>query len=188
MHTRFKSVLLAALALSLLLSTPSIAEAQEETVVIKNKGSYASAGDFGLGLVLGSPTGITGKFYLAPSAAIDATVGIGLGEDLHVHADYLFEGGDLAGQPGFRLGWFVGIGGRLVAHDDEDVRHSHGNQGTHTHDRDELDFGPRVPVGLEFRPAELRQLEVFAEVALGVDLVDDPGLTIDAGLGVRYFF
>lgn len=184
MRTQFTSLLFAAVILLL----PSVARAQNDGVTIKNKGSYASGGDFGLGLVLGSPTGITGKFYLAPSAAIDATIGIGLGEDLHLHADYLFEGADLLGQPGFRLGWFVGIGGRLVAHDDEDVRHSHGNQGTHTHDHDELDLGPRVPVGLEFRPAELRQLEVFAEVALGVDLVDDPGLTIDAGIGVRWFF
>ena len=151
-------------------------------------GPYASSGNVGIGLILGSPTGISGKLYLGPGAAIDAALGLGIGEDVHLHVDYLFEFDDLAKQPGFRLGWFAGIGGRLADTDEDDYTHVHGNGVRHRHDRDELDLGPRVPVGLEFRANELPRLEIFAEVALGLDLVEDPGLTIDAGIGGRFFF
>ena len=183
MRTLFASLVLATVSLAL----PVTARAQESKPATTSR-SYAAGGNFGLGLILGSPTGISGKFYLAPNAAIDAALGIGIGEDIHLHVDYLFEGSDVAKQPGFRLGWFAGIGARLADTDDEDFTHNHGNGVRHRHDHDELDFGPRVPVGLEFRVDELRQLEVFAEVALGIDLIEDTGLTIDAGIGARYFF
>lgn len=143
-------------------------------------------GALGIGIVVGSPTGITGKWVAGKSIAFDAAVGIGFGEDLHVHADWLYEGDSLLDEEGASLRWFAGVGGRLELDDDDDGR---GNGNDEDEDDDEdIDLGPRVPVGLELRFASVKSLELFAEVALGIEVIDDPGLTIDGGIGGRWFF
>src|SRR5688500_5418327 len=69
-------------------------------------------GALGLGIVVGSPTGISGKWIAGNHVAFDAAVGIGFGEDLHVHADWLWEGDSLLDEEGANLRWFAGVGGR----------------------------------------------------------------------------
>lgn len=143
-------------------------------------------GALGIGLVVGSPTGITGKWVAGNHVAFDATVGIGFGEDLHVHADWLWEGDSLLNEEGANLRWFAGVGGRFEIDDENDCESETNDKCDE--DDDDVDLGPRVPVGLELRFASVKSLELFAEIALGIEIVDDPGLTFDGGIGARWFF
>jgi hypothetical protein len=146
-------------------------------------------GALGIGLVVGSPTGLTGKWVAGQSIAFDAAIGIGFGEDLHVHADWLYEGDELLQEEGATLRWFAGVGARVEFDDDDDDNGNDDNNGNDDeNDDDDLDLGPRVPVGLELRFASVRSLELFAEVALGIEVIDDAGLTLDGGIGARWFF
>jgi hypothetical protein len=143
-------------------------------------------GALGVGIVIGSPTGLTGKWVAGNHVAFDAAVGIGFGEDLHVHADWLWEGDSLLDEQGANLRWFAGVGGRFEF-DDDHCDNGNGN-GNKNCDDDDVDLGPRVPVGLELRFASVKPLELYAEIALGIEVVDDTGLTFDGGIGARWFF
>lgn len=147
----------------------------------------ADPGPFGLGLIIGSPTGLSLKYYLGESGhAIDAAVGQAVASDrgIHVHADYLWHPGILASEDAFDLVWYVGIGVRLLDHD-------RGNRG-----EDDFHIGPRAPIGILFDFNEV-PLDVFLELALildfrsgedGRDDHDEFGFDLNAGIGVRYYF
>jgi len=146
--------------------------------------------DFGVGLMVGSPTGVTAKKYLAENHAFDGAFGFGYG-GYSIHADYLFEQPDFLGENDARLGWFLGIGGQFQV---ERERY-YGRNGYYDrkYDRDDRDrrhihAGPRVPIGLELRFRSLPPLEMFAEIALGFEIVEYPGLTLNGGLGARWYF
>src|SRR4051812_40427086 len=86
------------------------------------------SGDFGIGLIIGEPTGISGKLYLQRRHAIDAAIGIGFidGQGVHVHADYLWHPLVLTQTPTFDLPLYVGVGGRVQSHG------THGSHDAHT--------------------------------------------------------
>jgi len=138
----------------------------------------ASGGPFGLGLILGSPTGISGKLYLNQKNAIDFALGAAFlsSNGLHVHVDYLWHPIMLTQDEAFFMPLYVGVGARILDHD-------HGN------DDDDVHLGVRVPAGIlfDFRAVPL---DVFLEVALIVDFVVDHGDHVDlnASLGARYYF
>lgn len=159
-----------------------IASAQHE--------SQYGQSDFGVGLMVGSPTGVTAKKYLAENHAFDGAFGFGYG-GYSIHADYLFEQRDFLGENDARLGWFVGIGGQFQVERD---RYHRGGYYGRRYDRDDRDrrnrvhAGPRAPIGLELRFRSLPPLEMFAEIALGFEIVEYPGLTLNGGLGARWYF
>ena len=154
--------------------------------------SQYGQGSFGLGLMIGSPTGLSAKKYLAEQHAIDGAVGWGYA-GTHVHADYLYEKKDVLGESGARLGWFVGIGGqaRMERHRHGSYynrRHDHDGHDHDDHDRGYLHLGARAPLGLELRFQSLPRLELFGEIALGFEIIELPGPTLDGGIGTRYYF
>ena len=44
---------------------------------------------FGVGFILGSPSGVTGKYFLNKSHAVDAGLGVAAGDGFYLYADYL---------------------------------------------------------------------------------------------------
>ncbi|HKA86512.1 MAG TPA: hypothetical protein VKE22_02565 [Haliangiales bacterium] len=135
---------------------------------------------FGLGVILGNPTGISAKAYLARAHAIDAAVGAAFlhGSGLHIHADYLWHPVILAEDEAFTLPLYIGIGGRML------IRGREGIQG------DKFHLGPRVPVGFLFDFKQI-PIDVFVEVALIVDVIRTAGddvIDVNGGIGVRYYF
>jgi hypothetical protein len=135
---------------------------------------------FGVGVILGNPTGLSAKAYLAQAHAIDAAVGAAFfhGSGLHIHADYLWHPVVLASDEAFTLPLYIGIGGRML------FRGREGREG------DKLHLGPRVPIGFLFDFKQI-PLDVFVEVALIADVIRTEGddvIDVNAGIGVRYYF
>lgn len=139
--------------------------------------SAAKAGDFGLGIIIGAPTGVSGKYNLSPKNAIDGALAWDLGDDaLHLHGDYLWHRkGDLRIDT-VNLDWYFGVGGRIKFRDSK------------PRDKDD-DFrlGVRGPIGISYTFRDPR-IEVFGELALILDLIESTDLDLDGGIGARYYF
>jgi hypothetical protein len=157
------------------------------------RSARAEAGPFGLGLILGNPTGLSMKYYLGGTGhAIDGAIGGAFGGygGLHLHVDYLFHPVMLTRSSGFNLPLHVGIGARVLDH----------NSGRHfDNDRheDHLHVGARVPLGITFDFTRV-PLDAFFEIAVILDFIsgdsdrryedDNFGVDLNAALGIRYYF
>ena len=141
-------------------------------------------GAFGVGIIIGEPTGLCAKLYLRDDQAIQAAVALSaVVGGFQVHADYLFHPVILEERDAFTLPAYVGPGVRLL-------QHAAGRDGD-----DDFRVGLRVVAGILFDFKEL-PLDVFAEVA-GVgeytfgsesDAVNGFGLALNGGIGARYYF
>jgi hypothetical protein len=153
-------------------------------MLVAGNASATEIGDgraFGLGLQLGEPTGITGKYYLGGRRnAIDFLVGsyydAGFAGDVYVHVSYHAHLAELASGSGVAIPFRVGVGGFL-------------NSGYWRFDDDANDivFGARVPVGLDF-DLESAPVQFYLEVAVEVAIIPFVGAGIDGGIGARYYF
>lgn len=129
------------------------------------------ANEKGIGISIGNPTGLNGKYWLDSSKAVDAGVAWSLGKhsDFSLHSDYLLhKDGAFYFNDIHPLDLYYGVGGRMEFADD-------------------IEVGVRVPVGLTHR-FEQESADVFAEVAPIVDLLTKTGLEIHLLFGARYYF
>ena len=134
--------------------------------------SSVSAKDrnFGLGIILGQPTGLSAKLWTGKNTAIDAALAwsfTGNGA-LYVHADYLLHNFDLIRVEKGQLPVYFGIGARVMLASNAGV-------------------GVRIPIGLNYLFAGA-PLDIFLEVVPVLDLVPSTAFTVNGGIGVRYFF
>lgn len=143
--------------------------------------------EFGLGLMLGAPSGLSGKYFYHPSKAIDFGIGM-IGryrhrDGLSIHVDHLWHPLSLVSDRAFELPLYVGIGGRFFDFDWDD-------------DRDGYDsgqvLGARAPVGIAFDFNNV-PLDIFVEVAFVLDFyvsdyTDDIDADLNGALGLRYWF
>jgi hypothetical protein len=123
--------------------------------------SQKSNAEVAAGIIIGEPTGV--------SVRIDHFPVLGFAWSLHnnwmyVHGDYIFID-EVLSDP---LRWYLG-GGLFLGINDESVG-----------------FGVRVPVGLQIRFH--RNFEVFGELAPGLALIEETGLYLGGGIGIRYVF
>lgn len=140
-----------------------------------------SGGNFGLGLGGGlGVSGLSGKYYLGDSAAIQGVVGWwGAGQTyggLGVGADYLFERPEFAGGDPVTLGWNFGFGASAVAWDGGGV-----GDGA-------LWLGASGVLGLEFlfQPVPI---DLVLEYRPGVSLIPGFGVDLINGSGhIRWYF
>ncbi len=138
-------------------------------------------GAFGLGLIIGEPTGVAGKLYLSDDTAIAGAVGGAVvGKGVQVHVDYLWHPWVLVNESAFVMPGYVGIGGRLLDHDRSD-------------DNDDFHLGVRFVGGILFDFREI-PLDVFIELAFIADFRSADGghggfdIDLNAGVGGRYYF
>ncbi len=130
-----------------------------------------AAGKRALGLMLGNPTGISGKYELGANRAVDAGVGLSFGRHTNasIHSDYLLhKEGVLFFKDVHALDLYYGIGGRMEF-------------------ADTIELGARVPIGL-LHQLEGRPAEVFGEVAPVIDLIGRQGTELHLLFGARYYF
>jgi hypothetical protein len=146
-----------------------------------------TANEFGLGLIVGEPTGPTGKLWLSHESAVDFGLAFSFNNYTLIYSDYLYHfPGAFGNGSAFaaRLVPYVGIGGELAFagnRDNGDDRPYFGRG------RDTFGLGVRVPLGMEWFAPRPR-LGVFAEIVPGISLIPNTSSFVDAGLGARFYF
>ncbi len=126
--------------------------------------------NFGLGVILGEPTGISAKKWLDDKSAIDAAVAWSLvaPSSFHLHADYLYHNFNIFDVEKGKLPLYFGVGFRIRIGDEDRV-------------------GIRVPVGICYL-FEKSPLDIFVEVGPVLDLAPATKLRLTLSAGIRYFF
>ncbi len=141
---------------------------------------------FGLGLELGEPTGLNGKYFLSADRALDFGIGTIYNyfdrDGLHLYLDYLWHPVSLLSNESFELPLYIGVGGRLWNFTDN-------YRGTRYDNA--YAFGVRVPVGVSFDFNNV-PLDIFVQVVPVLDFYThyyhDIYLDIDVSFGIRYWF
>jgi hypothetical protein len=160
----------------------------------RSRAAFATDKEFGLGVMLGAPSGLSGKYYLGGSP-VALAFGAGVfhefrhREGTHLHVDVLWHPVVLATADSFVLPLYFGVGGRILDHDDyvwHDDRYE-----DHTH------VGIRAPLGIAFDFTNV-PLDVFFELVLVADVIyldddedfdeDHDTLDFNGAIGVRYYF
>jgi hypothetical protein len=166
-----------ALALSLLL-TFAASNAAHATQVGHGR-------DFGLGVTLGAPSGLSLEFFLNPKHAINVAVGSGFygGHALQVHVDYQWYVAKLTQTSAFELPLYIGLGGRFNFWYSESDHHYWGGD----KHNGRIGAGLRVPIGIDFQLNKV-PLDIFVEVVPGLGVFPGVGVFVDGAVGVRYYF
>ncbi len=139
---------------------------------------------FGLGIILGEPTGISLKGWQGRSTAIDGALAWSLaGNDFfQIHGDYLKHNFSLLKVEKGKLPFYYGIGGRVKFFGDDNNR-----TGRNSDNNDKTRVGVRVPLGLAYL-FERTTLDIFLEVVPILDLIPETEFDLNAAIGIRYFF
>jgi hypothetical protein len=138
-------------------------------------GTPAHAGDksFGLGFILGEPTGIDAKFWLANQHALEfgAAWSLSGNNEFHLQGDYLFHKFDvfqLKSQDELPL--YFGVGARMILVDNYDDT-----------------FGIRFPVGLTYI-FNSYPFDIFGEIVPILDVAPDTDFDLEGAIGARFWF
>lgn len=173
----------AGLALALLgaLSVSSLAIPEAEARPRPRASSFAANKTFGLGIMVGAPTALSGKLYLSADTALDFGIGVirGFGDDgIHFHMDFLWHPVSLVNAQPLVMPLYLGLGGRVASFDYDD-----------DFDNDYFRLGARAPIGLmlDFNNVPL---DIFFELALVLDVAGDgvPDADLQGALGLRFYF
>lgn len=135
--------------------------------------SAAQSSGFGLGIKVGEPTGLNGKYWLSSGNAVSATVGYSFISDNHalrLSADYLFYHNPDLIKSQETLPVFFGLGVRL-----------------NTTEHNSSAFGIRGVTGISWWSKQA-PVDVFFEFAPVFNLAPSTSLDLDVCLGIRYFF
>jgi len=127
---------------------------------------------FEIGAIFGEPTGLSLKYWLSDTMAVDGGLGWSFDDDtdLQVHSDLLWHTFELFPVSEGALALYFGVGVRAQFRDN----------------RDDV-FGIRIPVGVNYLFEQV-PVSVFAEVAPVLDVAPDTDGGFMAGIGARYRF
>lgn len=131
------------------------------------------SGDQGYGIMLGNPSGLSGKFWFSNEIALDGAIGIDRGE-VDAHVSFLYHDFDVLRRSGVHLpsnmdsAFYLGLGPRILFADNDE-------------------FGIRFPFGISLFPHGT-PWEIFGEIAPVLRLTPDVGFNGDIAIGARYYF
>ncbi len=139
-------------------------------VLIITPNTNAQSNGIGVGLIVGEPTGISGKYWTGSTTAFDAGLAWSFVDEnaFQIHADYIFHNMRLITIPDGKLPFYYGIGARLKTATD-------------------VQLGVRVPLGLAYL-FQNAPIDIFIEVVPILDLIPKTDFQISVALGARYFF
>ena len=125
---------------------------------------------FGLGIILGQPTGVSGKYWTNGQNAFDFAAAWSFSENgnLLLQADYVWHMFRLIQVSEGKLPLYVGVGGEITFANRTRV-------------------GVRVPVGLDYLFANA-PVDIFLEIVPILELVPETDFDLAGGVGVRYWF
>lgn len=188
-------VALGVVAADAVIASPE-AEARPRPAGKSRKSNFKANKTFGLGIMLGAPTGFSGKYFLSSDTALDFGIGTIYGyrdrRGFHAHIDHLWHPVSLVSAKAFELPLYFGIGGRLL-HGNRCYRYDKGFCDYYY--RDYTAIGVRGPIGLSFDFNNV-PIDIFFELALVLDFLadhddryDDPiYFDVNGAVGVRYYF
>jgi len=128
-------------------------------------------GSFGAGVILGEPTGISLKLWTSSSTAMVGGIAWSFSgkSSMHLHTDYVWHNFSLAEVEEGTLGFYYGVGARVLLSGDDST------------------LGVRIPLGINYIFSGA-PLELFAEIVPIFDLIPDTKFNGNGGLGLRFFF
>ena len=159
---------------------------------------FESNKGFGLGLELGAPTAITGKYWLGEGSDRALDFGIGYLDYYYdwrgfiAYVDYLFHLTSLASTEAFELPFYIGVGGQYWHWDDYNL-YCGPNPNVYCNG-DAL--GVRVPIGIAFDFNNV-PIDIFLQVTPTLDFFFNHSVgyapntlefIIGASVGIRYYF
>ncbi len=154
-------------------------------------GGFQAIKTFGLGLEVGEPTGLNGKYFLSDTGALDFGVGwiyrhYYYDDGLHIYVDYLWHPTSLASSPTLELPFYVGVGVRYWDFEYCDANFCY----------DGSAFGIRVPIGISF-DFNNAPIDIFLQVVPVLDFISDDyydryddrtHVGVDFSAGIRFWF
>jgi hypothetical protein len=145
-------------------------------------------GSFGLGAVLGEPTGFRGRYGFSPTQGVDVGLAFSLASFAIINGDYNYYFRNIAGTEGeMRTQFFLraGVGAVIFFSNAGTVNNIDSRYYFDT--SHSFGLGIRIPLGAEWRFRHL-PLGIFAEVAPGLGLVPGTFGFVQGGIGALYFF
>ena len=126
---------------------------------------------FGLGVIIGEPTGFSAKYWTSSSTALDFGLGYSFTSTksvFYLHGDYIFHNSALI-ESTEKFIVYYGPGARLK------VRENNSR------------LGIRVVGGILWVPYNSR-IDLFVELAPIIDVIPATKLDLAGGIGIRFFF
>ena len=127
-------------------------------------------GKFGLGIILGEPTGLSLKAWQSDYIAYDAAFAWSFGDNgnVHIHVDYLLHNYHIIRTANAYTPIYYGIGGRIQT-------------------KNETALGVRIPLGINFRSRRI-PIDIFVEIVPALNIIPKTEFDLEGGIGVRYYF
>jgi hypothetical protein len=152
----------------------------------------AAGGHFGLGVVLGEPTGLSAKYRITSRDAVDFGLAYSFNDFFAIFSDYLFHFPGVIPRPSgsasgatfvSELTPYVGIGAIAFFN----TASARNDRKFFTGDGSSAGLGLRIPLGIEWRP-HYPPLGIFLELVPGVGIVPSTFGFFEAGIGARFYF
>lgn len=132
---------------------------------------------FGLGVVIGEPTGISMKWWRSSTRAIDAGLGWSITDNnndfqksrFHLHLDFVRHSFDAINAPE-RIPVYYGLGASIAGESEK-----------------ESSLALRGVVGIAWQPIRT-PIDIFVELAPSFQVIPSTTFYLNAGLGLRFFF
>ncbi|NPA51501.1 MAG: hypothetical protein GXO22_01250 [Aquificae bacterium] len=138
--------------------------------------SFAVSNKFGLGIVIGTPTGLTGKYWIDKHNAMDFATGWSFREDrFYLHFNYLIH----------NYGILKKVSQKSELKGDIPLYAGIGLRAKFGKGSDEIGF--RIPLGITYLFASM-PLDTFLEFAPSLNFYPETDFFVDASLGIRYYF
>jgi hypothetical protein len=141
------------------------------SLMIINGNMLGQTKGYGLGIMVGEPTGFSAKYWLNKENAVDfgfAYSFVHPNSSLSLHSDYLIHIPTLITKDG-ELPFYYGFGGRL-----------------HVSAKDKPFLGARAVAGILWMSKEY-PIDAFFEIAPVFNIFAETSLHLDMAIGVRYY-
>lgn len=140
-------------------------------VVFLASNAFAVERHFGVGLILGEPTGASAKLWGPRDTAFQFATAVSFQDEsgLHLHGDFILHKHGLFEVSRGTLPLYYGAGLRVKFFDSDAL------------------IGIRFPVGVNYL-FDVDPLDAFFEVVPILDIAPDADFSINVSLGARYYF
>jgi len=133
--------------------------------------SFSQSSNFGLGLIIGEPTGLSAKYWTGESTAFDGSLAWSVNgryDAIHLHADFLKHKFGLISVDKGQLPLYFGLGAKVVMANDPVI-------------------GIRIPLGISYI-FDGTPLDAFFEIVPVLNLIPSTEFDVDGAIGLRYYF